>query len=279
MTALLTALCIVALALGFVVWRIRRLDSKAKKKLIKQRVRAFYERLESAGLIPRTPGFVRDYHAQYRGLEALEKSYPLVQKECLELLARQESLTDIKELGGNYTQAGIHVIRWKSFMLKSGEFIEENCRLAPETARLLRGVPGLYTAFFSILEPRQYVTPHWGYYKGFVRYHLGVLIPDDNADGRCWLRVNDDPVANASRDVSAIEQCEKYYWHDGEGVVFDDTYLHDAANESDEVRVVLWLDLAKKLPWYVQPVNRLFLWIAHRDESVRRIRDRARVRL
>ena len=36
-------------------------------------------------------------------------------------------------------------------------------------------MPGVYTAFFSVLEPHQHLVPHWGYYKGFLRYHLGVF--------------------------------------------------------------------------------------------------------
>jgi len=77
---------------------------------------------------------------------------------------------------------------------------------------------------------------------------------------------------------AAIEQGEKYYWHNGEAVLFDDTFLHDAANQSDSVRVVLFLDVARKMNWRLSLLNRLFLWIAHRDKSVREIRANATVR-
>lgn len=277
MTTVLIVLTVLALLVGAAVWRLRTLDSQQKKRFIKWTVRSFYERLEDWGVIEATPAYVRDYHADYPGLDLLERNHAVIKEECLALLERKDDLTDISALGGNYTQDGIHVIKWKSFMFKSGEFIEENCRMAPKTAALLRQVPGCYTAFFSILDPMQYVTPHWGYYKGFLRYHLGVVIPDDNKDGACWLRVNDDREANRVRDLYAIEKGEKYYWHEGEGVVFDDTHLHDARNDSEQVRVVLWLDLRKKLPWYVQVFNLLFLWIAHRDESVKKIRRNARI--
>ena len=53
------------------------------------------------------------------------------------------------QMGGNYTEAGIHTIQWKAFVFKSGRFIEENCALAPRTTELLRAIPGLYAAFFS----------------------------------------------------------------------------------------------------------------------------------
>ena len=33
----------------------------------------------------------------------------------------------------------------------------------------------------------------------------------------------------------------------------------------------------RKLPWYLQFLNVLFLWIVYRDESVRKIRRNARI--
>ena len=61
-------------------------------------------------------------------------------------------------------------------------------------------------------------------------------------------------------------------------MLFDDTFLHDAANESDQVRVVLFLDVARKMPWPLALLNRLFLWIAHKTESVRQIRQNATIK-
>jgi beta-hydroxylase len=180
-------------------------------------------------------------------------------------------------MGGSYTQAGIHTAQWKTFMFKSGEFIEENCARCPETAALLRQIPGVYTAFFSVLDPHQHVVPHWGYYKGFLRYHLGVVIPGNNEDRSCYLRVNGDPHDNALRDPSLVRKGETYYWKNGEGIVFDDNYLHEAENGSDQVRVVLWIDLRRRMPFYLQLFNMLCLAVAHRDSSVKKIRRNALV--
>jgi ornithine lipid ester-linked acyl 2-hydroxylase len=177
----------------------------------------------------------------------------------------------------SYTSGGIHRVGWKSFMLKSGEFIEENCALAPHTAGLLRGIPGVYTAFFSVLEPRQHIKAHWGYWKGFVRYHLGVVVPDNNRDRKCWIRINAD-AQSRNGDRAQIEQGERYFWREGEAVLFDDTFLHDAANENDQVRVVLFLDVARKMVWPLAFLNRFFLWLALKDKSVREIRTNAKVK-
>jgi beta-hydroxylase len=277
MTTLVALLIATGLLAGAAILKLRSMSTKEKKKLIKKSVAALYQRIEDWGLVPRMPGFVPNYHRLYPELETLEKNHHIVRHECEALLDRKSDLPDMKDMGGNYTQAGIHVIQWKTFMFKSGGFIEENCALAPETARLLRGIPNLYTAFFSVVAVSLKNTTHWGYYKGFLRYHLGVIIPNDNEGKECWLRVNDDREDNLANDKSLVEKGKRYYWHNGEGVVFDDTYLHDAANESDEVRVVLWLDMLKPHPWYIQIWSRLFLWVAERDETVRKFRDNSLV--
>ena len=270
---------ILALALVLLVGRrgLDALPNQTKKRFLKKRLRAFFSFLERRGWLSTLPAFERDYLKIYPALSKLEAGYASVREESLDLLEMKDRLTDMSALGGSYTRAGIHTARWKVFLLKSGAFVDENCARCPRTAALLREIPGLYTAFFSILDANQAIAPHWGYYKGILRYHLGVLIPNDNADLRCWLRVNPDPRANALRDASAIEKGEVYYWHEGEGILFDDNFLHDARNDSDQVRVVLWLDLKRPMPLPLDLVNRLVLWIAHRDKSVRRIRENALV--
>jgi aspartyl/asparaginyl beta-hydroxylase (cupin superfamily) len=257
------------------VWRYFQLMGSDRKLAIKDVINRVFMRAEARGLFPAAPAFERNYLKSYPQLKILEDNYPVIREECGKLLGWKEKMADMEIIGGYYTAGGIHTAKWKTFMFKSGEFIEENCRFAPRTAGLLRQIPNLYTAFFSVLEPHQYIAPHFGYYKGFLRYHLGVIIPDDNADGCCYLRINPNPADNALRDRSLIDRGELYYWKNGEGVMFDDTYLHDARNNSDEIRVILWLDLARKLPWYLHLFNVLVLFIAHQEGTVKEVRRRA----
>ncbi|HVV28055.1 MAG TPA: aspartyl/asparaginyl beta-hydroxylase domain-containing protein [Rhizomicrobium sp.] len=234
-----------------------------------------FVRAEQRGRFRKLPAFERDL-ADYPELLLLEQHYPAIREECEALIDGRIRIPGMEELS-SYTAGGIHQVAWKSFMFKSGRFIEENCRLAPNTAALLRALPGVYTAFFSVLEPHQHIKAHWGYWKGFVRYHLGVVIPGNNRDGACWIRINTEAQERGG-DRAAIEQGTKYYWRNGEAVLFDDTFLHDACNDSDEVRVVLFLDVARKMPFPLSLLNRLFLWIAHMDASVRAIRANAAVK-
>lgn len=171
-----------------------------------------------------------------------------------------------------------------------GGTLEQNAVYAPRTAELLKDIPGVYTAFFSILDGNSHLIPHWGYYKGFVRYHLGVIVPNNNNDKKCWIRFNpdysisEDHKKAVREDVDNIrnqlmENQPKYYWKEGEGVMFDDNYLHEAANESDEPRVVLFLDVARKMPWYANIINKIMLRVAMNDSSMASLRKNAVVKL
>lgn len=256
--------------------RIRRFaaDPKRLTHLTDSFCEAF-ARAETSGWFPRAPAFIHDYHQDYPGLAALEAGHADVRRECEALLAMRDKLTDVEALMGKYTSGGIHARAWKAFMLKSHRFLEPNCARAPRTTELLRGVRGLYTAFFSILEPNQTIPPHWGYWKGFLRYHLAVIVPNDNADRACRLRVNASVEDNARHDVSLIDRGESYFWKEGRGVMFDDTFLHDAHNLSNHVRVVLWLDIRRKLPVHLDAVNTMLLEIAHRTPQVASIQRTA----
>lgn len=83
----------------------------------------------------------------------------------------------------------------------------------------------------------------------------------------------------ARRGTALIERGPKHYWRNGRGVMFNDTNLHDAATESNEVRVVLWLDVARKFPCVLPLSNRALLSALYREPSIRRFRENAVVRL
>jgi hypothetical protein len=71
-----------------------------------------------------------------------------------------------------------------------GYWVKQNCARCPETARLLRKIPGLTMAFFSVLAPKAHIRPHRGPYKGLLRYHLGLMIPHPSSS--CRIQVGDE---------------------------------------------------------------------------------------
>ena len=48
---------------------------------------------------------------------------------------------------------------------------------------------------------------------------------------------------------------ERYSWRDGQGVIFDETYLHYAENQSDQMRIILFCDVERPLN---NPIARAF---------------------
>lgn len=242
------------------------------------RINKFFIGLEESGLVKRTPGILTNYKEQYPHFQELESNYEEIRRECEHLLSYDNKLHDVEGMAGQQTIGGIHQARWKSFMFKAGSFIDENCNLCPETARMLKKIPGIKQAFFSIVYPNQYIKPHRGYYYGFLRYHLGVIIPENNQNNRCWLRIHDDPQDNKNYDKTTIGKGRKYYWKNGEGIIFNDNYLHDASNESDEIRVVLWIDVVRKFPFWINWLNLLALSIAYSMKKVKKIEDQAVVK-
>lgn len=137
---------------------------------------------------------------------------------------------------------------WRSLFLKrGGVFLDDAVSNFPNTMELL-DKPYIHNAFFSILDPNVEIPEHEGYYKGYLRYHLGVVIPD--CDPGC------------SEMAYIVVGGKKYHWKQGKGVVFDDMFTHYVKNPTGKKRVVLFVDLIRKdIPKIFQPVNRAGIWI------------------
>jgi aspartyl/asparaginyl beta-hydroxylase (cupin superfamily) len=127
---------------------------------------------------------------------------------------------------------------WKTYVFYAfGRKAADNCARCPETTRLLERIPGMVTAMFSVLAPHAHIRPHRGVYKGVLRYHLGLVVPQPPS--LCTMRVGD----------------EFTHWSEGTSVIFDDTHDHEVWNDSDETRVVLILDFLRRLPLPLNLMN------------------------
>jgi len=132
--------------------------------------------------------------------------------------------------------------RWKTFFFYAyGIRNDVNCRVCPRTAELIESIPGMTTAFFSILLPKKRLPPHRGPYKGVLRYHLALMIPDP-----------------ASCGISVGRHQKQ--WREGKSLIFDDTYEHEAWNGSDQIRVVLFVDFRRPLPIPVSFLNDFIIY-------------------
>lgn len=162
--------------------------------------------------------------------------------------ARLPAFQDISKEVGYIT----HDDRWKTFMLLGyGERSEANLRRCPATATALQHIPGIRTAFFSILEPGKRLPPHRGPYNGVLRLHLGLIVPLPAE--RCWIRVGSD----------------HRHWQPGEVLIFDDALNHEVHNDTDGVRVVLFIDFLRPCRWPVNWLNWFVVFAARFSPLVR----------
>lgn len=130
---------------------------------------------------------------------------------------------------------------WKRFYLSwYGKELPSAMEKCPKTLALLKQIPSIKAAMFASLPPGATLVRHRDPYAGSLRYHLGLVTPNDPA---CFIEVDG----------------QRYHWRDGEAVMFDETFIHHAANQTDHQRVVLFCDVER--PLWTAPVrwfNRLF---------------------
>jgi aspartyl/asparaginyl beta-hydroxylase (cupin superfamily) len=116
-------------------------------------------------------------------------------------------------------------------LLIGGNYIEKKCRRAPFLFEIIKSIPELASASYSLLKPGTHIVPHKGYdeySEEILRYHLGMIIPK----GDLGIRVNS----------------EIKIWKEGEAFIFDDFQIHEAWNLTNEYRYVLICDFDSKIP-------------------------------
>ena len=208
--------------------RRRGLVKRSGKRLIR-RLGDFLGRQSTVGIPPIFDPCV------FPWAEALEREWTRVRDEALRILARRDALPGFAEISPDQYKIAPGD-RWKTYFFRAfGHRDREAERACPETARLLAGIPGLETAFFSIIPGGMHVPEHRGITRALIRAHLAVIVPGDPAD--CRMRVG----------------TETRSWEEGRILVFDDTVPHEVWNDSDADRVVLLFDVRRPM----RPLGRL----------------------
>lgn len=189
----------------------------------------------------------------FEWIKKIEKDFIPIKGELLNLLNKYGQIPELKNL--SHEQARIvRGNKWKSFFLFAyGEKIEKNCSVCPATTRSIQNIPGVLTVFFSILEPHTRLTEHRGPYKGVLRYHLALLVPREYE--KCGIRIEDE-IRN---------------WQEGKSMVFDDSFLHEAWNDSDEIRVVLFVDFERVLPFPLSVINKVVIYLLRKSPFIQKV--------
>jgi ornithine lipid ester-linked acyl 2-hydroxylase len=185
-------------------------------------------------------------------LSGVENRRDEIAEELKVVLGRLTDLPKLNEIHPDNFQINEIKGVWKTFFFFGyGLKFRRNCEQCPKTTAAVESIPGMKTAFFSILYPGTRIPPHRGPYNGVLRLHLAIIVPQEKE--KCRIR-----VGNKTR-----------YWEEGKCLVFDDTYEHEVLNDTTQLRVILFIDFKRPLPYWMQLVNSLMIEIIQRTPYVR----------
>ncbi|MBB5208849.1 aspartyl/asparaginyl beta-hydroxylase domain-containing protein [Chiayiivirga flava] len=181
--------------------------------------------------LPPRPFFERE---DLPWVETLEAGIPVIREELLALMQTDNPFTPYVQLPPDSPQARDwaivnHSDTWASrHVYRHGELIESTAALCPRTVALLDTVPVMRIpghapeVLFSVLKARSRIPAHHGTVNGRLIIHVPLIVP-----------------FNCGALKAADEQRT---WEEGKCIIFDDSFAHEAWNDSDHTRVVLLVD-------------------------------------
>lgn len=177
----------------------------------------------------------------------LRAAFPEIRREALSVLEEDRVvLPDFIPRAGTNEHRPEHLAgaslnpTWQAFFFyRRGRRFDDNHARCPATSQALESIDlcriGMQAPeiCFSVLRPQTHIKAHHGVSNIRLVMHLPLIVPHD-----CALNL-----------VGAGEHA----WREGELVMFDDTYLHEAWNRSDATRVIVLMDCWNP---YLTPVER-----------------------
>lgn len=215
-------------------------------------LRGLFDRLiASSSLVPNDPVLdVRDF----AWTQLLRDNWQTIRDEATGVALQGQASPSLATISPDHRSIA-KINMWRSFFLWGYSYrIDENAVRCPKTTALVEQIPGLNSAFFSILAPGTHIPAHRGVTKGLITCHLGLIVP---RDGDVRMRVDNRIVR----------------WAEGETLVFDDTYDHEVWNDTSGTRVVLLVQFARPLrnpgKWFAD----FFLGFVRRSAFVQEARN------
>ena len=168
----------------------------------------------------------------YSWSEVLKKNWHEIRRELFALYENHShvkpyidgvktGVEDLDKLADSLDWSSIHLIQ-------AGQYNHDLLNHCPITKAALSELPmpvldgNAPEVFLSVLKPGAEIKPHFGLSNIKQTVHLGLQIPDG-----CAIRVGN----------------ETQTWQEGEILIFDDSFEHEAWNRSDEERKVLILEV------------------------------------
>jgi aspartyl/asparaginyl beta-hydroxylase (cupin superfamily) len=169
--------------------------------------------------IPGVPARMFYDESEFDWAAPLVEGYPVILEELRNVLA-----ADGKGFKAYVSEQQHRLQGWNTFnFFFYGKKVEENCERCPRTTALLESLPRFERdhIMFSALNPHSHIPAHVGPINGIIRAHLGLNVPKG-----CYIKVGS----------------EERTWENGKLLIFDDSFLHEVWNHSDEVRIVLFMN-------------------------------------
>lgn len=178
---------------------------------------------------PKNPCYFYD-SKQFPQLLFLEENFQVIRQDLIQLISSNSEQEWLRTFP-DYVKA--HSVKaWKVFSFLFFSMKNPIHRaLCKDTAELIDQIPELISCDFSYMEPHTHILPHKGYSRMVLRCHLPLIIPTENT---CAMRVG----------------TETRHWEEGKLLIFDDSFDHEAWNNSSEYRVVLMFDIPNPLWGY-----------------------------
>ncbi len=155
----------------------------------------------------------------------LEKHWKSIRQEAINIVSYKS-----QNVGKNFITASEDFWEgWRTIPLRM--FHKDHSKTlnkCPVLKEILVNNDEVVTAFFSVMEAGKTLSSHYGPFKGILRYHLGLVIPPKET-GNCFISVDGNV----------------YDWKEGEGILFDETYKHFVRNETNQDRIILFIDVKR----------------------------------
>jgi aspartate beta-hydroxylase len=210
---------------------LQRFDRCLEILLRKQPV---YRPQPSFMYFPRLPAIEFHQRSEFPWLDSIEAATADIRAELVSVLQEGSSVLE------PYIDipSGMPLDQWRElnqsrrwgvyYLWQAGIAIPEHIARFPRTVKALESWPRCEmagsspTAVFSILDAKTRIPAHTGVANTRLTVHLPLIVPPG-----CGFRVG----------------AERREWHPGKAFVFDDTFEHEAWNDSDVARAVLILDI------------------------------------
>jgi aspartate beta-hydroxylase len=192
-------------------------------RLVRSTITGVYNRFISTPPVLNTQHYFPEAHR-------FTSQWQVLREEAMQLIDNIESVPRFHELMPEQYQLSSHGNKeWRMFIVRAyGLDISENMSRVPALANLVRSEPSIKSASISFLAPGKQVPTHTGPFRGITRFYMGLQVPLAQ-DGEPGVTLT---IAN-----------QNFRLGNGDALLWDDTYPHSVANNTDQWRIALLLDI------------------------------------